>query len=164
MNTNDLRDVNDVNRLSVDEIQYEEDIPNLNIFLVPAISCFIQEEQMLSLETLQSQIQVLTKELNGNTAALKNIREPKVDSSSLLVQEPKNEVDRLKEKIYKLMDENKCLKNENNKNTERINNQSFILADLQQKTKNTAQERDSIITAMRLLIAETNSIEQKLCK
>lgn len=102
LNTNDLRDVNDVNRLSVDEIQCEEDIPNL-IKKVPAISCSIQENQMLSLETLQSQILALTKDVNGNTAALENIREPKVDSSSLLAQEPKNEVDRLKEKNYKLM-------------------------------------------------------------
>ena len=35
---------------------------------------------------------------------------------------------------------------------------SFILADLQQKTKNAEQERDSVIIAMRLLIAETNSV------
>ena len=40
---------------------------------------------------------------------------------------------------------------------------------MQQKTKNAEQERDSVIIAMRLLIAETNSvvennvIEQKLC-
>lgn len=40
---------------------------------------------------------------------------------------------------------------------------------MQQKTKNAEQERDSVITAMRLLIAVTNSvvenngIEQKLC-
>jgi hypothetical protein len=42
---------------------------------------------MLSLEALQSQIQALSKEVNGNTAALENIREPKMDSNSLLVQE-----------------------------------------------------------------------------
>ena len=68
------------------------------------------------------------------------------------------------------MDETKHLKNENNDLTERINNLSYILADLQQKTKNAEQERDSVITAMRLLIAETNGVvennnvvEQKLC-
>ena len=68
------------------------------------------------------------------------------------------------------MDENKHLKNENIDLTERINNLSYILADLQQKTKNAEQGRDSAITAMRLLIAETNSVvennnvvEQKLC-
>ena len=168
LNINDSRDVNDVNRPFVDEIQCEEAIPRV-IEKIPANSCSIQDDQMLSLEALQSQIQALTKEVNGNTAALENIREPKMDSNPLLVQESKNEVDCLKEKIYKLMDENKLLKNENNENIERINNLSFILADLQQKTKNAEQERDSVITAMRLLIAETNSvvennvIEQKLC-
>ena len=149
-------------------VQCKEAIPNV-IEKIPANSRSIQDDQMLSLEALQSQIQALTKEVNGNTAALENIREPKMDSNPLLVQESKNEVDCLKEKIYKLMDENKLLKNENNENIERINNLSFILADLQQKTKNAEQERDSVITAMRLLIAETNSvvennvIEQKLC-
>ena len=67
------------------------------------------------------------------------------------------------------MDENKHLKSEKNDLTERINNLSYILADLQQKTKNAEQERDSVITAMRLLIAETNGvmenddIKQKVC-
>jgi hypothetical protein len=69
------------------------------------------------------------------------------------------------------MDENKLSKNENNENIERINNLSFIPADLQQKTKKAEKERESVITAMRtrLLIAESNSvvennvIEQKLC-
>ena len=67
------------------------------------------------------------------------------------------------------MDENKHLKSEKNDLTERINNLSYILADLQQKTKNAEQERDSVITAMRLLIAETNGvmennvIKQKMC-
>ena len=67
------------------------------------------------------------------------------------------------------MDENKHLKGEKNDLTKRINNLSYILADLQQKTKNAEQERDSVITAMRLLIAETNGvmennvIKQKMC-
>ena len=67
------------------------------------------------------------------------------------------------------MDENKHLKGEKNDLTKRINNLSYILADLQQKTKNAEQERDSVITPMRLLIAETNGvmennvIKQKMC-
>ena len=90
-------------------------------------------------------------------------------SSPVLIQESKNETDCLKEKNYQLMDENKHLKSEKNDLTERINNLSYILADLQQKTKNAEQERDSVITAMRLLIAETNGvmennvIKQKMC-
>ena len=90
-------------------------------------------------------------------------------SSPVLIQKSKNETDCLKEKNYQLMDENKHLKSEKNDLTERINNLSYILADLQQKTKNAEQERDSVITAMRLLIAETNGvmennvIKQKMC-
>ena len=148
-----------------DEIQCEEAILNV-MEKTPANSFSIQDDQMLSLEALQSQIQILIKEVNVNTAALENMKKK---SNPLLIQESKNEVDGLKEKIYKLMDENKHLKSENNDLTERINNLSYILADLQQKTKNAEQERDSLIIAMRLLIAETNSVvennvpEQKLC-
>ena len=67
------------------------------------------------------------------------------------------------------MDENKHLKSEKNYLTERISNLSYILVDLQQKTKNAEQERDSVITAMRLPIAETNGvmendvIKQEMC-
>ena len=75
----------------------------------------MQDGQMLSLEALQSQIQALTKEVSGNTATLENMRE---QSNPLLLQELKNEADCLKEKIYKRMDENKHLKNENNDLTE----------------------------------------------
>ena len=69
-------------------VQCEEAIPNV-IEKIPANSRSIQDDQMLSLEALQSQIQDLTKEVNGNTAALENIREPKMDSNPLLVQESK---------------------------------------------------------------------------
>ena len=83
-----------------------------------------------------------------------SIRKLRMKSSPVLIQESKNETDCLKEKNYQLMDENKHLKSEKNDLTERINNLSYILADLQQKTKNAEQERDSVITAMRLLIGE----------
>ena len=151
-----------------DEIQCKEAIANDSVIRKTRTNgCFMQDGQMLSLEALQSQIQALTKEVSGNTATVENMRE---QSNPLLLQESKNKADCLKEKIYKLMDENKHLKNENNDLTERINNLSHILADLQQKTKNAEQERESVITAMRLLIAETNGViennnvvEQKLC-
>ena len=124
----------------------------------PANNYSIQDDQMLSLEALQSQIQTLTKEVNWNKAALEGIRELRMKSSPVLIQESKKETDCLEEKIYQLMDENKHLKSEKNDLTERINNLSYILADLQQKTKNAEQERDSVITAMRLLIAKTNGV------
>ena len=53
------------------------------------------------------------------------------------------------------------LKNENNNLSERINNLTYILADLQGKTKNAEEERDSLITAMRLLVAESNTAIEK---
>jgi hypothetical protein len=48
LNINDSRDVNDVNRPFVDEIQCEEAIPRV-IEKIPANSCSIQDDQMLSL-------------------------------------------------------------------------------------------------------------------
>jgi regulator of replication initiation timing len=61
------------------------------------------------------------------------------------------QLDCLKEENSKLKSENLCLKTENKDLTERTNNLSYILADLQGKTKNAEEERDSLITAMRLL-------------
>ena len=40
---------------------------------------------------------------------------------------------------------------------ERINNLSYILADLQGKAKNAEQEKESLITAMRLLVEDSNN-------
>ena len=42
-----------------------------------------------------------------------------------------------------------------------MNNLSYILADLQGKTKNAEEERDSVIIAMRLLVAESNTAIEK---
>ena len=68
-------------------------------------------------------------------------------SNPLLVQESKNEADWQKEN-------EQTFKKRKNDLTERISNLLYILSDLQQKTKNAEQERDSVITA----IAETNSV------
>ena len=43
------------------------------------------------------------------------------------------------------------LKKENGSLTERINNLSYILADLQDKAKNAQEEKASLITSIRLL-------------
>ena len=45
--------------------------------------------------------------------------------------------------------------------TERTNNLSHTLADLQGKAKNAELERDSLITAMRLLVLESNTDDKK---
>ena len=67
----------------------------------------------------------------------------------------------LREENNTLKNENLRLKNENNDLSERINNLTYILADLQGKTKNAEEERDSVITAMRLLVAESNTAIEK---
>ena len=68
-----------------DEIQCKEVIANNNVIRKTRTNrCFIQDNQMLSLEDLQSQIQALTKEVSGNTATLENMRE---QSNPLLLQE-----------------------------------------------------------------------------
>ena len=66
----------------------------------PANNYFIQDDQMLSLETLQRQIQILTKEVNGNKAALESIRELRMKSSPVLIQESKNETVCFKRKKF----------------------------------------------------------------
>ena len=78
-----------------DEIQCKEAINNV-IRKTRTNSCFIQDNQMLSLEALQSQIQALTKEVSRNTATLENMRE---QSNPLLLQESKNEADCLKKNL-----------------------------------------------------------------
>ena len=51
----------------------------------PANNYSIQDDQMLSLEALQRQIQILTKEVNGNKAALESIRKLRMKSSPVLI-------------------------------------------------------------------------------
>ena len=55
------------------------------------------------------------------------------------------------------MDKKTNLKNENNELQERINNLSYILADLQGKAKNAEQEKESLIIAMQLLVEDSNN-------
>ncbi|CAB4020092.1 Hypothetical predicted protein [Paramuricea clavata] len=64
-------------------------------------------------------------------------------------------MDNLKMENHKLMNENIDLKSKNNLN-ERVNNLSYILADLQGKAKIAEDEKDSLIDAMRLLIEDLN--------
>ena len=51
------------------DLANDKDMPSAN----PTNS--IQDDQTLSLEALQSQIQTLTKEVNGNKPALESIRD-----------------------------------------------------------------------------------------
>ena len=67
------------------------------------------------------------------------------------------EIDNLKIQNLKLTNENSDLKNENDSLKERVNNLSYILADLQGKAKNANEEKDSLITAMKLLVEDLNN-------
>jgi hypothetical protein len=68
-----------------------------------------------------------------------------------------NQVENLKEENSILKSENLSLPSENKDLIERTNNLSYILADLQGKAKTAEEERDSMITAMRLLVLESSA-------
>ena len=53
-------------------------------------------------------------------------------------------------------------KNKDLTETERTNNLSYILADLQGKVKNAELERDSLITAARLLVLESSQDDKRV--
>ncbi len=60
LNTNDLRDINDVNRQVVDKIQCEKATPDV-IKKIPANSSSIQDDQMLSLKPSKAKYKLLLK-------------------------------------------------------------------------------------------------------
>ena len=67
------------------------------------------------------------------------------------------EMHNLKTENLKLVNENSNLKNDNDNLKERVNNLSYILADLQGKAKNVEEQKDYLITAMRLLAENSNN-------
>ena len=103
----------------------------------------------LSLETLSNQLEALSKDVNANMAAIKSFTEH--------ANAYNTEIDNLKIQNLKLTNENSDLKNENDSLKERVNNLSYILADLQGKAKNANEEKDSLITAMKLLVEDLNN-------
>ena len=110
-----------------------------------------------SLENLNNQLEALNKAVFTNTAAIKSLIENTNDSKQPNYQELENEIGILKEKNRKLTDTNANLKNENSDLEARINNLTYILADLQGKAKSAEQEKESLITAMRLLVEDSNN-------
>ena len=72
------------------------------------------------------------------------------------------QLDFLKEENDKLKNAKLCFKSENKDLTERTNNLSYILADLQGKVKNVELERDSLITAARLLVLESSQDDKRV--
>ena len=114
-----------------------------------------RSSELHSLEHLNNQLEALTKEICANTAAIKLFNRSEHKQQNY--QELRNNIDTLKEKNRELVDKNTNLKNENNDLQERINNLSYILADLQGKAKDVGQEKESLITAMRLLVEDSNN-------
>ena len=110
-----------------------------------------------SLEYLNNQLEALNKAVFTNTAAIKSLIENTNDSKQPNYQELENEIGILKEKNRKLTDKNANLKNENSDLEVRINTLTYILADLQGKVKSAEQEKESLITAMRLLVEDSNN-------
>ena len=107
-----------------------------------------KDNSTLSLETLSSQLEAISKDVNANATAIKLFTEHANSHNT--------EMDNLKMENHKLLNENIDLKSENNDLNERVNNLSYTLADLQGKAKIAEDEKDSLITAMRLLIEDSN--------
>ena len=103
-------------------------------------SC-IKDSMPLSLESLNSKLKVLINDVNANTAAIKLFSHD-------------SEKERLRRDNVKLANENSDLKHENGKLKERVDNLNYILADLNGKAKNAEDEKNSLITAMRLLLED----------
>ena len=117
-----------------------------------------EDTYQLSLKTLKYQLEALTINVKENKNAIKSISDKRTkDLDQTKVQELEKQLDFLKDENDKLKNENLCLKSENKDLIERTNNLSYILADLQGKAKNAELEKDSLITAMRLLVLESNT-------
>ena len=117
----------------------------------------------LSLETIKNQLEALTINVNENKNAIKSFSNKMAkDLDQTKVRELEKQFDFLKEENDKLKNENLCLKSENKDLTERTNNLSYILADLQGKVKNAELERDSLITAARLLVLESSQDDKSV--
>ena len=98
-----------------------------------------------SIKSLNGQMQALKEELTDNLIAInRSLLEHSEQLKELQSPNTDNELCRLKL-------ENSDLKEENDRLTERINNLSFILADLQGKAKCAEEEKASLITTIRLL-------------
>ena len=106
-----------------------------------------------TLEGLNTQLQTLKEELSSKMSSITDI---------LLVHS--KELRELKHldsdtELSWLRKENARLKNENEKVTERVNNLSFVLADLQDKAARANEEKASLMTSVRLLFKDLESTQ-----
>ena len=99
----------------------------------------------MSLKSLTGQMQALKEEITDHLIAVnRSLLEHSEQLKELQSPNADNELCRLKL-------ENCDLRNENDRLTERINNLSFTLADLQDKEKCAEEDKASLITTIRLL-------------
>ena len=113
------------------------------------------EDQSLetTLEALNNKLQTLKEEISSKMSSVTDI---------LLVHS--KELRELKHldsdtELSWLRKENARLKNENEKITERVNNLSYVLADLQDKAARANEEKASLMTSIRLLFKDLESTQ-----
>ena len=95
-------------------------------------------------EFINGKLLALTKEFSANlTIVNKALLEHSIKLNNFIPQDSERELNALRKENLELKKENSCLK-------ERINNLSYVLADLQDKAKH-AEEKNSLITTVRLL-------------
>ena len=97
-----------------------------------------------SFKRLESRLLKLSEEFIANTLAINNTLCNHSKQLDGLINQDES-------KLSELIRENHELKVENNALEERINNLSYILADLQGKAKHAEEEKASLVTAIRLL-------------
>ena len=131
---------------------------DINDKLMSAVSASktVSEPGLSEHETPDNSLEMSIKSLNGQMQALK---EEFTDNLITINRSLLEHSEQLKElqspnadsELRRLKLENSDLRKENDQLTERINNLSYILADLQDKAKCAEEEKASLVTTIRLL-------------
>lgn len=101
---------------------------------------------------LQAKLQALSDQfVSSMTSINRTLSDHSNQLKELRIADKESEFSALKKENNDLKDTNTDLKNENESLQERLNNLSYILADLHGKVKSTEEEKASLITAIRLL-------------
>ena len=96
-------------------------------------------------EFINGKLLALTKEFHANLSIVnKTLLEHSIKLNNFIPQDSERELHALRKEYLELKKENSCLK-------ERINNLSYVLADLQDKAKHAEEEKNSLVTTIRLL-------------
>ena len=87
----------------------------------------------------------MTKEFHANLSIVnKTLLEHSIKLNNFIPQDSERELNALRKENLELKKENSCLR-------EQINNLSYVLADLQDKAKHAEEEKNSLVTTIRLL-------------